>query len=195
MFNKNIRAALTYFYRQISRFRIPIVYCVLILSIATYIYNTFMSLRSSSRPNNLLNYAKSYVLATDWLKSNTSKNSIILTEWTEGHQVVLLADRKVVATSKVYPSEAKRISERYIDLAIFFYSSDEAKIRGVLEKHGVDYVFIRKLFDFSSSCKRAMKCNRNNPFLQALIKGRVNSFPFIKKVYENNYLVIYKYQR
>ncbi len=170
------------------------IFILLLFSFVILLVNTFKDNKKSFSITENKKYYIDYINAMNWLKTNTPKNSIILTEWSQGHQVVLLSKRKVIATSKVYPSESKEIMARYSDLSTFFYSKDLSQSINILRKHNVSYLFIRKNFDFNSSCKEQdKKCNYKNPFLLSLISGSINEYKFLNKVYENNSVIIYKY--
>lgn len=180
---------------KLSKYSFYLVYLTFTISIILFLINSFNESKKNFGMIGIKKYEKEYVESTNWLKTNTPENSIILTEWTEGHQVVLLSKRRVIATSKVYPTEAKEIYSRYADLAFFFYSNNQIKIKEILNKHEVNYVFIRKNFDFKSSCrKNILNCNYQNEFLQSLITGNINKYDFLKKTFENNSIIIYKYK-
>jgi glycosyltransferase involved in cell wall biosynthesis len=185
------------FFSQIFlSYRLQMIYTVLLLVAINSLHSFYLAQKPIFNLASQTEYARKYVEATTWLRDSTPKDSIILTEWTEGHQVVLLANRKVVATTKVYPSEAKEIANRYTDLANFFYSNDVKKIKNVLNKHDVDYIFMRrKDFSYDSSCKGIFECDHNNEFLIALISGKLNKYPFIINVYKNSRILIYKYKK
>ncbi len=97
---------------------------------------------------------KEYINALQWLKRYSGSQDIILTEWTQGHQVVSLADRRVVATSKVYPSEAKNVAERYRDITYFFFSQSEEEAMKIVDKYKVNFIFLRKNFDWASTASK-----------------------------------------
>lgn len=177
------------------KYKKPITYSLLVVVMMIFFIDFYNKQEPTSNLLNKISYAKKYVEATNWIKKNTPKEAIFLTEWTEGHQVVLLADRRVVVTSKVYPSEAEEIFGRYSDLGKFFYSNNESIIKNVLNKHDASYIFIRKKFNYSSSCKGIKTCDEKNSFLKALISGNVDKYIFIKKVYINSEIRIYKYEK
>ena len=60
-----------------------------------------------------------------WIKQNSKPDDFILTTWVLGYPVVTYTNRKVIATSKVYPSEIKAVAERYRDISKFFLSESE----------------------------------------------------------------------
>jgi len=99
-------------------------------------------------------YQKEYVVAFEWLRHNSQPNKVVITEWTQGHQVVNIAGRPVIATTKVYPSEAKEATQRYQDLARFFIAPDEKTALDIASKYGARYVFLRKKFDLASTFKK-----------------------------------------
>jgi len=91
--------------------------------------------------------AKDLAGSLAWLKSKTAPDEIILTPWTLGMQVVAHAGRRVLATSKVYPSDAAAIAERYKDIARFFFARSEDEAMEIVKKYGVGYVLVPKAFD------------------------------------------------
>lgn len=93
-----------------------------------------------------------------WLKENSEPDDIVLSEWTQGHQIVALAKRRVVATSKVYPSEAVVASERYKDIARFFFADSEENALEIVKKYQAVFIFVRKNFDWWT-CGSIGKCN------------------------------------
>jgi hypothetical protein len=50
-----------------------------------------------------------------WLKDHSKPSDVVLTDWENGAQVVAHAERPVIVTSKVYPSEVRKAAERYRD--------------------------------------------------------------------------------
>jgi len=88
-----------------------------------------------------------------WLKLHSSAEEVVLSEWTEGNFVVALADRGVVATSKVYPSEAKEVAERYKDLKKFFFAENESDAMVIINKYKVRWIYLRKKPDLGSIIK------------------------------------------
>lgn len=136
-------------------------------------------------------YQDEYISALTWLKNHTRSDDVILTEWTEGHQVVALADRRVIATAKVYPSEAKDIATRYQDIATFFYTTDENRARDILYKYGSSYIFLRKKFDFRSECKTTLPCRKA---IGTIIEKMLDKKPlkYLDKIFESKNFLIYK---
>lgn len=183
-----------FFSRYISKHALTLIYFLIFISTIMYGYKLYLNTRPTLNSSKQTSYASGYLEATEWLKNNTDTNSVILTEWTEGHQVVLLTNRRVIATSKVYPTEANEIASRYTDLAIFFFSNNKTKIIEVLNKHKASYIFIRRNFDFKSSCKNILKCDNKNEFLKSLLTGDVEKYSFIKKVFDGSQILIYKYK-
>jgi len=135
-------------------------------------------------------YYDEYVNALMWLKADSRFDDVVLTEWTEGHQVVALADRRVIASSKVYPSEAAEVASRYQDLATFFFTTDENRAEDILYKYGASYVFLRKQFDYKSSCKTKLPCRGTNTLLARMLAKK--PLKYLEKVYESKNFLIYK---
>lgn len=136
-------------------------------------------------------YYKNYIKACDWLKKNLSENDIVLTEWTEGHQVVTLSEKKVIATSKVYPSEYLEVAKRYIDLGNFYYAKNEENALKILDKYQATFIFYRKnKFDKKSACKET-SCEKKGTFYKTLAKGK--SLKKLKVVFKNADIILYKY--
>lgn len=103
-------------------------------------------------------YNREFEKAILWLKENSDPDDIVLSEWTQGHQIVALANRRVVATSKVYPSEAVAATERYKDIARFFFADSESEGLEIVKKYQAGFIFVRKNFDWWL-CRPVGKCN------------------------------------
>lgn len=83
-----------------------------------------------------------------WIRADSGPEDVVLTTWTLGSQVVTYADRKVLATSKVYPSEIKTVAERYRDISRFFFSRSENETMGIVRRYNIRYILVPKKFDF-----------------------------------------------
>ncbi|MCL4364038.1 hypothetical protein M1328_02250 [Patescibacteria group bacterium] len=136
-------------------------------------------------------YRLDYLNAMDVIKNGSRPDDIVLTEWTEGNQIVALTGRKVIATSKVYPSESKIIAERYRDLAYFFFAKEESTAEKFLKKYHVSLLFIRKDFGYQSSCEIPKKlCKKNGVEISKLIEKQAK-LP-ITPIYDSDNFIIYK---
>jgi len=82
------------------------------------------------------------------LKKISDPQDVILCTWTLGHQVATYAQRKVIATSKVYPSQMNEIAERYIDIANFFFAQDEDDAMDIIRKYNAKFVIHDTNFEF-----------------------------------------------
>lgn len=92
--------------------------------------------------------AQDLLKALSWLKAHSHPEDVVLTTWTLGSQVATYADRKVLATSKVYPSEIKSVAERYRDISRFFFAQDQAEALKIVRKYRVKFIFLPKKFEF-----------------------------------------------
>ena len=126
----------------------------------------FLSVEFSNKFYNAkLNQNKDYV--TDfksmigWIKNNTGQNDIILSEWELGTLITGYTGRKAIATSKVYPSEALLVSDRYKELSRFFFTQDENYAVQFLQKYNVSYILISNTMDLAS-CKYINSCSKDN---------------------------------
>ncbi len=139
-------------------------------------------------------YDKNIYNSFVWLKEHSSRNEVVLAEWTQGNQIVAFVENPVIATSKVYPSESVEVSERYVDLGKFFFSKNEKEAKNIIEKYNVKYVYIRKQFDILSSCKGdGIDCSDINSLVYMLKKGK-STYKFLKQIYKNDFVYIYKTQ-
>jgi asparagine N-glycosylation enzyme membrane subunit Stt3 len=134
-------------------------------------------------------YYDEYTNTLRWLKNNSRPDAVVLAEWTEGHQVVALADRRVITSSKVYPSEAAEVASRYQDLSTFFFTSDENRAEDILYKYGASYVFLRKKFDYKSTCKTKLLCRGTNTMLAKMLGKK--PLKYLEKIYESKNFLIY----
>ncbi len=145
------------------------------------------------RYNNFINetYRQDYLDALWALKNSSKPKDIVLAEWTEGNQIVSLTGRRVIATSKVYPSEAKEIADRYRDLANFFFAKEDKDAGKILSKYDVSFLFIRKDFDYRSSCKIPKKlCQENGSEISRLIENKSHLHLIV--VFESDNFIVYK---
>ncbi len=97
--------------------------------------------------------------ALEWLSRHSPRNSVIIADQFDGNYIVLFARRPVVSSSKVYPSEANEVSRRYIDIAKFFFATDELEALKIAEKYNANYVFVGTGFSYSKNCKLANSCH------------------------------------
>lgn len=164
---------------------------VLISSILLYslfIYSDSIEKIRESTPYNLDLYR-----LIDWLKENTKESDVVLTQWTLAPFIYGMTDRRVIATTKVYPSEVAMVAERYIDLAKFFFSSDENKAFEIIKKYNVTYVVVPKKFDFNNCgyIKACSSLSRENEkiIFRLLNNSNLNNF---KLVYISDWFKVYK---
>jgi len=136
-------------------------------------------------------YYQEYLHALLQLKKISKPGDIVLTEWSQGHQIVTVTGRKVIATSKVYPSESKEVAKRYRDLSYFFFATKESEAQKILKNYHVSFVFISKQLDYRSSCKIPKElCNKQNIMISRLLKKKP-FFP-LTLVFESSNFFIYK---
>jgi AmmeMemoRadiSam system protein B len=131
-----------------------------------------------------------YVAALGFIRDNSPEDAIVLSEWTQGHHVVALAERRTVATTKVYPSEAKILAERFRDIGKFFFALSPEEAKEVVDKYGVSYVFMRKKnFDFYL-CGYHDRCGQKDALIYKLLAGE--AAPFLNTVYETDWYKVLK---
>ena len=137
-----------------------------------------------------------------WLKEHSRQEDVILTTWTLGCQAATYTDRKVVATSKVYPSEIKAVAQRYRDISKFFFAQNQEDALKIIRKYNVKFIFFPKRFDFWI-CRYIGACdsvlNSNNIFdiqylktmiAQMLKKQTPHNFT---QYHKSKYYLIYKF--
>lgn len=140
--------------------------------------------------------------ALRWLKGHSKPDAIVMSHWFRGHQIVSFADRRVVATTKVYPSEADETAARYRDIARFFLTEDEDEAARIAARYGASYVFAEKSFQawlckIIHSCEYATSDTRTlNPLgLSRTVAGRMvqgGSFKRFQQVWDSSRFVIYE---
>lgn len=137
-----------------------------------------------------------------WLRENSDPDAIVMAHWFRGNQIVAFADRRVVATTKAYPSEATEVAKRYRDIASFFLGESEEDAKVIAEHYSASYVFIDKNFQ-AWLCKAINRCeyataNRGalNPVgLTRTVAGRMTqggNLQHFQKVWDSPRFVIYK---
>ena len=140
--------------------------------------------------------------ALQWLKTNTDLNSIIITEWYIGPVIVGQANRRVIASTKVYPSEISLIAERFVDISKFFYSLNEDEAMAISKKYNISYVFVSKNFQIGANCRYINFCNFTDErgLLLPQYESKILVYNMLNKkklsrfsmVYENNRFIIYQ---
>jgi uncharacterized membrane protein len=122
---------------------------------------------------NLAN-SRDFYRALSWLKENSKEEDVVLTKWELGAQVVAHAERPVVATCKVYPSEVKEVAERYEDINDnFFGSKDERKAGFIAKKYNVRFILLgRKISKTKTILDRMSARQRLNGFRLVYTSGR-----------------------
>ena len=145
-------------------------------------------------------YGKEIETAMRWLKEHSDKNDAILAQWYWGHQIVAYAKRPVIASSKVYPSEVKEVGKRYIDIADFFFTTDEKRAKKIIDAYNAKFVFVEKNFQ-AQSCLNVKKCyfvndkKLNRAGLKYTMAGKMVrgvEFDFAKPVFDSPNFIIYK---
>ena len=150
-------------------------------------WGNWLTMKAST--NNEFSYVQEMQETLFWLKNNSSPDDIVLSEWTTGHQIVALADRRVVATTKVYPSEAQEVAARYKDLARFFFAPSEDEAGKILEKYNISWIFVKKKFD-NFICRYINACTRPSSLISKMLRG--DDLRLINKAYESQNFLIYK---
>lgn len=139
--------------------------------------------------------------ALAWLKKNSDKDAIVLSHRILGHQIVAFADRRVVLTTKVYPTEFAESARRYRDIGQFFFASDEETALKIAKTYNASYIFVNKNFspDFCKGigrCDLVIEKNKLAPWAYnvtmagLMIQGA--HFTHFKKVWDSSRFVIYK---
>lgn len=138
--------------------------------------------------------------ALEWLKNNSDPDAIVMAHWFRGHQIVAFADRRVISTTKVYPTESPEVANRYRDIGKFFLTSSEEEAKSIADKYGASYVFVVKDFD-AWICKANNQCGLvHNRKLVPLAKQKTMAglmtqgadFSNFKKVWDSPRFVIYQ---
>lgn len=121
---------------------------ILIIILCILFLIQISDVRNASRKWYSVDSARDLFKTLSWLREHSQPDDVILTTWTFGCQVVTYADRKVIATSKVYPSEIKTVAERYRDITNFFFSQSETDALEVIHKYNIKYILLPRKFDF-----------------------------------------------
>jgi len=131
--------------------------------------------------------------ALKWLKENSPDDSVILAEWTHGPIINRIADRKTIASSKVYPSETKMVSERYKDISTFFFSTNEKESLNIINKYNISYIFINKYFSYYI-CSYINFCNITNKRGRILpeFSNKILIKKFLNKSIFTSYILVYE---
>lgn len=136
-----------------------------------------------------LSDAKERYAAFAWLKNNSSPDDIVLGEWTEGNNIVAAANRRVIVSSKVYPSEAKEVAQRYTDLSRFFFSTSAGEAKEVLKKYQASWIFLNKDFD-NFICNYTGRCLWPGTLMSDILSDK--KIDYLRKAYESKNTLIYK---
>jgi len=137
-------------------FKITFILLFLVIS-----FNQALSTQKLIRNEFDKNYAEEFWRVMGWLEKNSNENDVVLAEWDYGHQIAALANRNVIATSKVYPSEVKIVAERYKDISRFFFSTSETSSLAVVNKYNISFVLLNKNFNYKT-CRYINMCNLRN---------------------------------
>ncbi len=109
----------------------------------------------SAKNSRSQHYGEEMTAVLQWLKDNSFPQDVVLCEWTEGNLVIATANRGVVATSKVYPSEAREVARRYQDLKKFFFAENENDAMEIVNKYSVRWIYLRKKPDLASLANKS----------------------------------------
>lgn len=127
---------------------------VLVLALLLEFSKTYSQI---SKTYKNVKYANEFENLITWIKENTDENDVFFTEWELGTIVTGYTNRKAIATSKVYPSEARIVGERYKDISRFFFADNEYDAVKLMEKYNASYALVRQNFNFKV-CKYINKC-------------------------------------
>lgn len=129
----------------------------------------------------------------NWVKNNTGDKDVILTQWTNAPFIYGMADRNVIATTKVYPSEVSIVGERYSDLSRFYFATEEKKALEVARKYNATYVIAQRNFDFQN-CGYIRACdvlrNPGNVMIYRLLNN--SNLTNFEPVYGSESFKVYK---
>jgi len=116
-----------------------------IVVVTTYFIKCLDPLHNEMKKRFRIRAAMNFHRALDWLRENTEPDDVVLSSWLYGAQITAHARRPTIATSKVYPSEAKEVAERYRDTGRNFFGAKCAKeALRVVKKYDVKYVFLKR---------------------------------------------------
>lgn len=96
--------------------------------------------------------------ALEWLARHSPEDAVVMADQFDGNYIVALAGRRVVSSSKVYPSEAQEVSARYTDISKFFFATDEESALAIAAKYDAEYVFVTTEFSYAKNCRLANAC-------------------------------------
>ncbi len=136
-----------------------------IIVLALLIFAAFWQIRlgMGDWPNQWLTAGKLKVFdrgrldAMDWLRQNTPPDSTVMAEQFDGNWIIAFARRRVVSSSKVYPSEAAEVARRYRDISQFFFATSGDTAKEIIDRYGVDYVYISTRFPLTH-CRHSSSC-------------------------------------
>lgn len=160
---------------------------IFIVSFPHLVMKNYFTLKNSDEDG--LADARERYAAFEWLEDNSLPSDIILSEWTEGNDIVAVANRRVVVSSKVYPSEAREVASRYMDLSRFFFSASQSEAAEILKKYQVEWIFINKKFD-DFLCNYTGRCLWQETLISDILSNKKNSL--IRRAYESKNTLIYK---
>lgn len=164
-----------------------LIFLLLILIYFLYKYNLYLSDVAQ-----YTNHSRELYQLIDWVKINTRESDVILTQWTLAPFIYGMADRAVIATTKVYPSEVDIVAERYSDIARFFFSTNENDALRIVKKYNITYVIIPNKFDFFS-CNYIRACHLiddNQTLVLRLLSN--NNITHFKIVYDTENVKVYR---
>lgn len=153
-------------------------------------------------------YANELRNLTNWIANKTSENDVFLTYWELGTIINGYANRKTVASSKVYPSEAMMTAERYKDISRFFLSYTEANSLNYIRKYNVSYVVVKTDLGLGM-CRYINLCGPQNYFSSFNITGSPKiietsmigrflnnqNLSYFNEVYSSSHFRVYKFNR
>jgi len=96
--------------------------------------------------------------AMAWLKQNSQPGDVVLAPQKLGHTIMAFADRPVIVSTKIYPSEVPEVAERFRDLARFLFARDIGDAMRVVDKYQVKFVVVDRDMEFGI-CEEADACH------------------------------------
>ena len=119
-------------------------------------------------------FSKEEIEALLWLRTNTEKNSIIISTLNEGHLISALAlKRNFIDSNFMFVED---IDQRLEDTSLIYTTTSQTQRIGLLNRYGIDYIY------FSDRAKKEYKI-QEIPFLDESC---------FKKIFSNNHVDIYE---
>lgn len=129
-------------------------------------------------PGELRTFDQGRLAAMEWLNQNTPVDAVIIAEQFDGNWIVAFARRPVISSSKVYPSEAQEVAQRYRDISRFFFASNDEAAISVVQRYAIDYVYISNRFPmrhcrYSNACRWVQGTSLTQEGAQRTVVGQL----------------------